>query len=86
MYMKQGQGDGGSPRQAEGSSSDQKPKFVTSGQWPTKAAYPTTTPEQLANGTPKLKADVSYLLLHDVASTKQQDDKAKLIDSLEHLC
>ncbi|KAJ8627343.1 hypothetical protein MRB53_020650 [Persea americana] len=50
------------------------PKLITTGQWPPKVSYATTTPDQLISGEPKLKANVSYLLLHDINSSKHLPD------------
>ena len=60
------------------------PKLITTGQWPPKVAYATTTPDQLISDEPKLKADVSYLLLHDINSSKQEDDHIRHLNFIIH--
>ncbi|KAF3771543.1 hypothetical protein EJ110_NYTH60227 [Nymphaea thermarum] len=60
------------------------PSYVTSGDWPPKMAYTTTTAEEMQKGTPEFRADVSYLLLHSAQSSKTQDDKTRQLNYLIH--
>ncbi|KAF3771600.1 hypothetical protein EJ110_NYTH60055, partial [Nymphaea thermarum] len=60
------------------------PSYVTTGDWPPKMAYTTTTSEEIQKGTPEFRADVSYLLLHSAQSSKTQVDKTRQLNYLIH--